>query len=354
MFKITKKEDSSFISTLCWQLAAIVAAIVCAGIVIACMGYSPVDVYSKMIEGAVGNARRFTATIEKTIPLIILSLGIAVAFKMKFWNIGAEGQMAMGGFGAALVALNAQTLPSYVLLPLMFLAGALMGGLWALIAALLKVKLGTSETLVTLMLNYVALKWITYLQYGPWRADGQGFPIIPQFEKTGVLPTVFGIHIGWIISLVLVIAVYILIKYSKFGYELSVLGESPATAKYAGINVVKITIIAVLISGGLCGAAGMVQTSAVEKTLSESFTGGIGFTAVITTWLARLSPVAIVVTSFLYAILIRGGVFIETALKIPSAMSDVISGIIIIFVLSFDFFAQYKLSFKKPLKKEAK
>jgi len=316
------------------------------------MGYNPINIYKEMIRGCIGTERGRLTTLKKVIPLVILALGIAIAFKMKYWNVGAEGQMAMGGFAAAYVALNYGTLPSYILLPLMFLAGALFGGLWAIISALLKLKFGTSETLVTLMLNYVALNWLNYLQTGPW-AESSGFPKVPTFTDNAILPDVFGLQIGWIIALVLVVAIYRLFNYSKLGYEISVLGESQPTARYAVINVSKVTIAAILLSGSLCGIAGMIQTSAVEHTLSYSFTGGLGFTAVITTWLARLSPVAIIITSTLFGILIRGGSYIETALRIPSAMSDVIQGIIILFVLGCDFFTQYKISFKKKLKEVA-
>ncbi|MBQ9986169.1 MAG: ABC transporter permease [Oscillospiraceae bacterium] len=342
MFRIIKKPELSPGRAVLSQILAILVSLCAAAIIVLILGYNPIEFYANLVKGALGSAYRVRATFNKAIPLVILSLGTLIAFKMKFWNIGAEGQMCMGAFGAAYFALNFSHLPAYVLLPLMALAGLVCGGIWALIPALLKVKFGTSETLVTLMLNYVALRWITYLQYGPWREVG-GMPKIATFEANAVLPSVFGIHIGWIIALVLTVFVYILMTRTKFGYEISVLGESQATARYAGINVNKTIVIAILLSGALCGLAGMVQSSAVEKTLTEQFTGGLGFTAVITTYLARLSAPAIIVTSFLFAILLAGGSFLETSMRIPISMIYAMQAVIIFFVLGSEFFLNYKI-----------
>jgi simple sugar transport system permease protein len=193
------------------------------------------------------------------------------------------------------------------------------------------------------MLNYVAVKWISYLQYGPWRdPEGIGFPKIAAFSKNAVLPSVLGLHAGWIITLCLAVLMYILLKRTKLGYEIDVLGESSATARYAGMGVWKITVIAILISGGLCGTAGMMQASAVERSLSDQLSGGLGFTSVITTYLARLSPPSIVVVSFLFSILIQGGNFLQSSLRIPASISQVLQGIIIFFVLGSEFFIRYR------------
>ncbi|MBR2181623.1 MAG: ABC transporter permease [Oscillospiraceae bacterium] len=342
MFRIVKKPELSPGRAVAAQLFAVVAALIAAAVIVALLGYNPFEFYGNLIKGALGSVYRVRATFNKAIPLVILSLGTLIAFKMKFWNIGAEGQMCMGAFGAAYFALNFSHLPAPVLLPLMALAGLVCGGIWALIPALLKTKFGTSETLVTLMLNYVALRWITYLQYGPWREDG-GMPKIATFEANAVLPSVFGIHIGWIIALLLTLLVYILMTRTKFGYEISVLGESTATARYAGINVNKTVVIAIMLSGALCGLAGMIQSSAVEKTLTEQFTGGLGFTAVITTYLARLSAPAVIITSFLFAILLAGGSFLETSMRIPISMIYALQAVIIFFVLGSEFFLNYKI-----------
>ncbi len=342
MFRIVKKPELSPLKSVLAQIAAIVAALIFAGIIISIIGYNPFEFFSKLIAGAVGTKYKITETVKIAIPLVILSLGTLIAFKMKFWNIGAEGQLCMGAFAASFFALFFPDLPSYILLPLMFIAGFVFGGLWAFIPAFLKVRFGTNETLVTLMLNYIALNWISYLQNGPWRADGLT-PKIAMFSSNGQLPKVFGVHIGWIIALVFVVLVYILISRTKFGYEISVLGESAATAKYAGINVKKVTILAIMLSGALCGAAGMIEASAVQRTLNVEITGGLGFTAVITTYLARLSPPAVIITSALYAILLVGGNTLDTMLGIPIYLIYALQALIILFVLGSEFFLNYKI-----------
>jgi simple sugar transport system permease protein len=182
------------------------------------------------------------------------------------------------------------------------------------------------------------------LRYGPWKdPHASGFPRISPFADTAVLPQLFGVHIGWIVTLVLVVLVYILMKDSKLGYEIAVIGESEATARYAGINVAKTVIVTMLISGGLCGLAGMMQASGIEKSLSEQLSGGLGFTAIITTWLSRLNPPMTLVVSLLFAVLLQGGSYIQSSLQIPAAVSDILQGSILFFVLGSEFFTQYRV-----------
>ena len=348
MLQIVKKPEMSPRRASLLRVAMAFIALIAAGLIILLLGYNPVTVYANIVNGAVANSYRLTQTINKAIPLTILSLGVAVAFKMKFWNIGAEGQLYMGAIGASYVALFHSDLPIYILLPLMMIVGIMCGGLWALVPALLKSTLGTSETLVTLMMNYIAQKIVTYLEIGPWKDPAaHGFPKIATFSENAILPKVFGVHIGWIIALVLVAVVHILLKYSKLGYEISVLGENPQTARYAGMSIRKILICSVLISGGLCGLVGMMEASAIENTLTDSLSGGLGFTAIITAYLARLSAPAILVVSFLFAMLLQGGAFLQVSLQIPSAVAEVIEGVILFFVLASEFFTNYKIVVRK-------
>ena len=354
MLKIVKKAEASPLQQSLLRLGAALAALCAAAVIMAIMGFNPLEVYGKMLEGSLKTAYRFKETVNKTIPLVVLSLGIAVAFKMKFWNIGAEGQFYLGAMGASFIAFNFSSLPAVVLLPFMMIASILCGGLWALVPGILKSHFGASESLVTLMMNYIAIKWVSYLQYGPWKdPKASGFPKMPTFVDAAQLPKIFGVHIGWIISLVLVAGVYILFKYSKLGYEIGVLGESETTARYAGMNVNRIMVVAVILSGGLCGLAGMMQASAIERSLSDALSGGLGFTAIITTWLARLSPPAIVLVSFAFAILLQGGAFLQTAMQIPSSVADILQGVILFFVLSSEFFTQYKIVLANKAKEVA-
>jgi simple sugar transport system permease protein len=303
MIRIVNQTEPGIVRENFMRLLAVFFALLASAGFMMLMGYNPFLVFEKLVEGSVGSLYRFRETINKTIPLVVLSLGIAVAFRMKFWNIGAEGQFYLGSFGASLVAFSFPDLPAIILLPFMFVVAFFFGGMWALIPAALKARFSASESLVTLMLNYVALKWISYLQYGPWKDPGaKGFPKIATFGKNAILPQLFAVHIGWLIALVLVVIMYILLKKTKLGYEIDVLGESEATARYAGMNVTRITLVAILLSGGLCGIAGMMQASGIEHSLSDQLSGGLGFTAVITTWLARLSPPFIVIVSFLFSL----------------------------------------------------
>ena len=327
---------------------AIALSLLAATLFILALKLNPLQVFLSMLDGAVGSKYRFEQTIVKTIPLVITSLGIAVAFKMQFWNIGAEGQIIMGAFMASFVALKFPTLPMIVMIPAMIVFGMIGGGLWALIPAFFKAKWGTNETIVTLMMNYIALKWITYLQYGPWRdPNGLGFPKIPSFVENAILPKVLGVHIGWIFALVLIVLMYFFMNHSKLGYEIAVLGESEQTARYAGINISRTIIIAIMISGGLCGLTGMIQASAVANSLGVEIAGGVGYTAIITTWLASLSAPLILIVSFLFAILLQGGSYIQTTFGIPQSAAQIIQGMILFFVLGSEFFTRYKISLQK-------
>lgn len=353
MLKFVKRPEISRAKNIAIRIGSILLALVVCGLFFFMVtGLNPLEVYFKMLEGSFGTRYRFNESIVKTIPLVITSLGIALAFKMKFWNIGAEGQISMGAFAASAVAFSFPYLPSYLLLIIMAAAGAIGGGLWALIPAFFKSKWRTNETIVTLMLNYVALKFITYLQFGPWRdPKATGFPKIANFADGAVLPKVFGIHIGWIIALLLVILMYIFMNLSKIGYEVAVIGESENTARYAGINIKKTIITVMLISGGLCGLTGMIQASAVSNSLNLDVSGGVGYTAIITTWLSKLSAPFIVLASFLFAVLVEGGSYIQTVFNIPSSIADMLQGIILFFVLGTEFFIRYRLVTKKKLEK---
>jgi simple sugar transport system permease protein len=267
---------------------------------------------------------------------------------MKFWNIGGEGQIVMGALGAALVALNFPLLPPALLLLFMAVVGIVAGALWALIPALFKAWLGTNETIFTLMMNYLAIKFVSYLQFGPWRDPASpGFPKISPFPKAALLPKVFGLHVGWIIALVLVVAVYLFMNYTKKGYEISVVGESTDTARYAGMNISRIIFVALSISGGLCGLAGMIQASAVEKTLTFGISAGNGFTAIITTWLARLNALVVLVVCFVFAMLLQGAAFLQLQLQVPSSVAEIVQGAILFFVLGSEFFLAYRLKWKE-------
>ncbi len=336
--RISKKDAFRIRST------AIIGSLILSGLFIFFLGHNPLDVYLSMAKGAFGSIYRIKDTINIIIPLIMTSLGIMIAFKMKFWNIGGEGQILMGALFASYFALNFSTLPKPILLFVMFIAGFIGGGFWAFIPAFLKVKFQTNETITTLMMNYIALNLITYLQYGPWRdPQSLGFPKIANFADSATLPRLFGIHIGWIITIIAVVVITIFLNKSKFGYEIKVVGESQDTANYSGIRVNRVIIRGLIISGGICGIVGMMEVSGVNGTLTNHVSAGYGYTAIITTWLSGLKPAFIIPVSTLFAGLIKGGGFIQTAYQIPQSAADIIQSMILFFVIGSEFFIQYKI-----------
>lgn len=356
LLKITKRSNLTKRQEYLIRALAIVLALFCTALILLAFGLNPIRVYYAIVEGSLGTQLRIKQTIIKAIPLTITSLGILVAFKMKFWNIGGEGQIAMGAMAASYVALNYGSLPKPILLVLMALAGIVMGGFWAFIPALFKRKFGTNETIFTLMMNYIAIKFVMYLQYGPWMdPNANGFPRVAPFPDNAILPTFLGVHLGLLIAIVCVVLIYFLMTYTKLGYEITVVGESYETARYAGMNIGKIMIVAMLISGGLCGLVGMIQASAVEKTLVAGISGGYGFTAIITAWLARLNAPVTAIVCVLFAMLLQGGAYIQLAMNVPSSVAGIVQGTILFFVLGSEFFLQYKITLARhKWAKEAK
>lgn len=344
MLKIKKKKSCSKRERVFIHLAAIFLALVFSSVIISITGNNPINVYVSMIDGAFGNSFRFRETIINSVPLLITSLGISVAFRMRFWNIGAEGQFVMGAFLGSFFALKFSSLPAYILLPLMLCAGIVGGGLWAFVPAFFKAKFKTNETIFTLLMNYIAIKWITYLQYGPWKdPNAYGFPKIPRFTKNAVLPKIEGIHIGAIIALILVVAVYYYIHHTKQGYEISVIGESENTAVFAGMKVDKVILRTIFISGALSGLAGIIQASAVNRTLAVSITSGTGYTAIIIAWLSNLNSIIAFFVSILFSAMVQGGAYIQMVYNIPAAAASVLQGTILFFVLGCQFFTVYEI-----------
>ncbi|HPH02066.1 MAG TPA: ABC transporter permease [Spirochaetota bacterium] len=329
------------------RLYAVGLSLVTAGIFILLMGLDPLKVYASLVDGAFGNGYRLEETIKKAIPLLITSLGIGLAFRMQFWNIGGEGQIIMGAIFATFFALNTPDLPQPVLLLCMLIAGMAGGALWALVPAWLRARWKTNETIITLLLNYVALNFLIFLQQGPWKDPAaHGFPKIANFSENAALPEVFGIHAGWIIALILVGVLYVFMRHTRTGYEISVIGESERTALYAGINIRRRIIMTVLFSGAICGLAGMVQVSGVAKTLMPQITANVGYTAIIVSWLSMLSAPVILIVSVLFAALLEGGAYIQIAFNIPEAAANILQALILFFVLGAEFLVRYRITTK--------
>ncbi len=328
-----------------------VAAILLGALIFAVLGQDPVRAYGTILSGSLGTKTALRQTVKLAVPLLGTALAIAPCFKMRFWNIGAEGQITAGAMAASYFALFwYDKLPSPVLLVVMGLAAALLGGVWAWIPAFFKARWNTNETLFTLMMNYIIIGVVKYLQGGPWEGK-PGSQIVPNFHAQAVLPKVFGVHCGWIVVLALTVFMFVYMKYTKHGFEIAVIGESENTARYAGMNVGWIIMRTVFLSGAICGVVGFLVASGANMTLYDSVADGAGFTAITVAWLAQLNPFAMVAISVLLALLDKGAGTLQTRMAVPASISDIITGIFLFCMLGCEFFIRYRVLFRA--KKEA-
>jgi general nucleoside transport system permease protein len=284
----------------------------------------------------------------KAVPIFLCSLGVAVAFRLQVWNIGAEGQYALGAVGATWAALTFPEWPWYMLLPLMLLAASAAGGFWALVPAWLKVRLRTNEIIVTLMLNYIGILLLNYLVYGPWKDPVSfGFPMTPSFAPGAVVGTIgtTRLHWGLVVCLAAGIASWVFFRFTRLGYELLASGENPRAARYARLPYDRLILLVMVLSGLLAGWAGFLETSAGLNRLQPSVMAGYGYTAIVVAWLAQLNPLIIGIASFLLAGLRVGLEILQLELQVPAAFGAIIEGLILISVLAGGFFNRYRLSF---------
>lgn len=348
LLRIVRRPAIAPRTALLIRAAALLAALTSGALLILLLGHNPLAVYAGMINGAFGTQTALKETVKIAVPLLGAALAVALSFKMRFWNIGTEGQILAGGIAASYFALfHYQTMPSWLLILTMALAGLAAGGLWGMIPALFKAKWGANETLFTLMFNYIALGIQQYLQNGPWKKAGSSFPIIDMFKPEARLPKLFGVHIGWLAVLLLVALAYIYLNRSKQGYQLTVVGHSVNTAKYAGMPVGRVIVRTMLISGAIAGFVGFLQVSGADYTLTANTAGGVGFTAITVAWLSNLNPLVMIVFSIFIATLQKGANRIQTTFKIPASAADVLIGIILFFMLGCEFFINYRLVFRR-------
>ena len=346
LVRLAKREAMEPWMAWCIRIGSILLALVLGGLLIAALGKNPLAAYGTILDGSLGRASALRQTAKIAIPLLGTALAIAPCFKMRFWNIGAEGQITAGAIAASYFALFwVDKVPSALLLVIMGLSGALAGGLWALIPAFFKARWNTNETLFTLMMNYIIIGVVRWLQGGPWEGR-PGSQIIPQFDSAACLPKVFGVHCGWIIVLILVVFIYIYMRYTKHGYEIAVIGESENTARYAGMNVGWVIMRTMFLSGAIAGLVGFMLASGANNTLYSGVANNAGFTAITVAWLAQLNPFAMVGISGLLAVLQKGADTLNTQMAIPASLSDVITGVLLFFMLGCEFFINYRLVFR--------
>ena len=331
-------------------IAVILSLIVCALVIVALVHQNPLEVYSGIIKGAAGNERRLWVTIREMLVLLLIAVGLTPAFKMKFWNIGAEGQVLMGAAAATALMIYVKTLPNWLLIIVIIIASCLAGLIWGIIPAVFKAYLNTNETLFTLMLNYVAMQFVTFcIVFWENPVGSNTVGIVNSADRLGWFPEIFGNKYGLNVILVVIVAVMMMIylKYSKHGYEISVVGESENTARYAGINVKKVIIRTMAISGAICGLAGAITVCGASHTISTSTAGGRGFTAIIVAWMAKFNTGAMVIVSLLLVFMQQGAIQIATQFGLNESASDVITGIILFFMIGSEFFINYELDFGK-------
>ena len=329
------------------SLAAIVLALVIGALFILVAGESPATAYSSLLKGALGTPQAVANTVSKSIPLAFTGLAVALGSRCGMLNIGAEGQILVGGAAtAALMIYAGDSLPTPVLMILMFVASMAAGVIWGVIPAIFKAYFNTNETLFTLMLNYVAMQVVTYcivFWENPKGSNTVG--IINQATKGGWLPELFGQKYGWnvVIVLILTVGMFIYLKYCKQGYEIAVVGESENTARYAGIQVKKVIIRTMAISGAICGIAGFVIVSGASHTISTATAGGRGFTAIIVAWLSKFNTFIMVAVSFGIVFMDQGAVQIATQYGLNENASNVLLGIILFFLIGAEFFINYRV-----------
>lgn len=349
--RIARRQTINPTRALIIRLLSIVFALLLGSVVIMLTGVNPVKAYGVIVNGSLGNKIYIQQTIKKFIPLLCCSLAIAPCFKMRFWNIGAEGQLTAGAIACSFVAikLGPANLPSFVVLLLMFLSALLVGGIWGFIPGYFKAKFNTNETLFTLMMNYIAIGVTSYLQGGPWEGR-KGTQIIPMFEKSTYLPEINGISSGILIVLALCIFMHIYMSKTKHGYEIAVIGDSINTAKYAGMNVGHIMKRTMFLSGAICGIAGFLVISGANHTLNNVVADGNGFLAITVSWLSHLNVFFMVVVSALLAVITKGSKTLNQRLGVPASVADIVSGILLFCMLGCEFFIEYKIIFKKKHK----
>lgn len=361
-----KREPAFYIAkrgVIPWQKAlgirflAIVAALIVSAVLTTVLtGLNPLEVYKTVFVGAFGTARKSWVTLQNISILLLISLALTPAFRMRFWNIGGEGQVLIGGLAsAACMICLGNKLPNAVVILLMIVTSIAAGAVWGFIPAFFKAKWNTNETLATLMMNYIATQLVAFYTIVWEVPKGSGkIGIINQKSNIGWLPELFGSKylLSIVIALAATFAMAVYLNFSKQGYEISVVGESERTARYVGIKVEKVIIRTMLISGGLCGLVGLLLVGGINHTVTTTIANGQGFTAVMVSWMAKFNPVMMMFSSFLIIFLGRGAGEISSTYGLNQAFADIITGIILFFIIGCEFFIAYKINFRRKSGKE--
>lgn len=354
MIQISKRGAVSRKGNIAIRLAAIVLAIiVCAIITMATTGTDPLAVFSAFINGSFGSERKLWIFLQDTAILLIISLAVTPAFKMHCWNLGAEGQVLAGAMAAAAcMVLLGDTMSNGALIACMVIASVVTGALWAGIPAFFKAKFNTNETLFTLMMNYVATQIVAYFCVKWENPVGScTIGVINAQNEAGWLPQLGNKYLLVIlVAVIMTVLIYFYLNYTKHGYEIAVVGESERTARYIGIKVPRVIVRTMLFSGAICGVAGLLLVGGIHHTVSTSLVGGQGFTAVMVSWLAAFNPIVMILTSALLIFMGSGANQLASSCGLNQSFGDILTGVIIFFIIGSEFFVQYKISFHKKSK----
>lgn len=348
MIHISKRKEMPLSQSMAIRGLSIVLALVICGVITTILtGLNPIDVYATFFSGAFGSARKIWILLQEIAILLCVSLALTPAFKMKFWNLGGEGQVLMGALAtAACMILLGDKIPNGLLIACMVVSSIVAGAVWGLIPALFKAKWNTNETLFTLMMNYVAIQLVAYYIIIWESPKGSGkVGIINQMSRSGWLPNLgdYQYLLNIIIVGLITVLMYIYLQYSKQGYELAVVGESQRTARYVGIKVDRVIIRTLLLSGAICGLCGFLMVAGTDHTITTTLAGGRGFIGVLVAWLAQFNPLAMILVSLLLCILSRGAGEISTMHGLNQSFGDILTGIILFFIIASEFFINYKI-----------
>ena len=358
LFHIVKRAEMPWYCSWGIRAAAIIIALVCCGVISTLVtSEDPLQIYATIIDGSFGSERKFMVLLQNTAMLLCIALALTPAFKMRFWNIGGEGQALAGALASAACMILMKDQSNLLVIPCMVVTSICAGAIWGAIPAFFKAKFGTNETLFTLMMNYVATQLVAYFSVVWENPKGSGtIGVINRVSKIGWFPEILDnkYALNILIVLLLTVFMFIYLKYSKHGYEISVVGESERTARYIGIKVDRVIIRTMLLSGAICGLAGLLLVGGTNHTLNADIVDGRGFTAVMVSWLGKFNPIWMVLTSFLLVFLERGAGEIATDFGLNASYGDILTGVILFFIIGCEFFINYKISLTKTEKKEEK
>ncbi len=343
---LEKRRETPWWIDVALPVVSVALALGAGGVLLLALGVSPWEAYGAMFRGSLGDWYGLGETVVKAIPLATAGLAVALAFRMQVWNIGAEGQLYMGALATAAAVRYAFVENFFVMLPLMIVVSGLAGGLWGALAGWLKGRWRVNEIISTLMMNYIAVYLVDYFIYGPWRDPASlGFPMTAPFPPAARLPQFFDsrVHLGIMVTLLLAVALWLFFQWTRWGFEVRVLGENPRAAHYAGIPYVRNVVLLMFLSGAIAGLAGMGEIAGLQGRLQHGFSPGYGYTAIIVAWLARLNPLAILGVAFFLGSLLVGGDTLQVVMRLPLASTQIIQGCILIFLLGGDVLRTHRI-----------